>query len=67
VNDATAETLLVSFHRHYGRGEDAATALRNAQLDMLANTNPGRNSALAWAPFELIGHASSPFAATAQH
>jgi len=61
VSDATAEQLLVSFHRQYRQGNDAAVALRTAQLEMLSNRNPGLRSVLAWAPFQVIGHASSPF------
>jgi CHAT domain-containing protein len=64
VNDATAKELLVSFHRHYREGQDAAVALQSAQLDLLGATNPGLRSVLAWAPFQVIGHASSPFAST---
>ena len=63
VDDATAAQLLVSFHRHYRNGNDAALALQRAQLDLLQNKNPGLSSVLAWAPFQVIGHASSPFAA----
>ncbi|HUP59652.1 MAG TPA: CHAT domain-containing protein [Thermoanaerobaculia bacterium] len=62
VEDATAEKLSVSFHRYYGKGSDAAAALQAAQRDMLRNENPGLRSVLAWAPFQVIGHASSPFA-----
>jgi CHAT domain-containing protein len=62
VQDATADELLVSFHRHYRQGSDAAVALQSAQLDLLRNKNPGLRSVLAWAPFQVIGHASSPFA-----
>lgn len=62
VQDATAEELLVSFHRHYRDGNDAAVALQQAQLDLLKAKNPGLRSALSWAPFQVIGHASSPFA-----
>jgi CHAT domain-containing protein len=61
VDDATATELLVSFHRCYQRGSDAADALREAQLQLLHSSNAGYRSALAWAPFELIGNASSPF------
>lgn len=65
VEDATAETLSVSFYRHYGRGgADAAEALRRAQLDLLASGNRGLQAVLAWAPFQVIGHASSPFEPT---
>jgi CHAT domain-containing protein/tetratricopeptide (TPR) repeat protein len=63
VDDATAAQLLVSFHRHYRQGSDAAAALQRAQLDLLKDKNPGFSTVLAWAPFQVIGHASSPFAA----
>lgn len=62
IEDATAADLLVSFHRHYQQGDDAATALRNAQLELLHGSNPGLRSGLKWAPFQAIGYASSPFA-----
>jgi CHAT domain-containing protein len=64
VEDATAEELLVSFHRHYRQGSDAAVAMQSAQLDLLRNKNPGLRSVFAWAPFQVIGHASSPYALT---
>jgi CHAT domain-containing protein len=66
VDDATAEPLLVSFHRQYRQGNDAAEALRTAQLEMLNKNNPGLRSVLAWAPYQVIGHASSPFASPRQ-
>ena len=59
IDDATAAALLVSFHRHYRRGEDAAAALRAAQLEMLRSP---LKSGCFWAPFQVIGYASSPFA-----
>jgi CHAT domain-containing protein len=62
IDDATAAALLVSFHRHYRRGEGAAEALREAQLELLRGNNPGLKSGLSWAPFQVIGYASSPFA-----
>jgi len=62
IHDATVEELLVSFHRHYRQGSDAAEALRAAQVELLRKKNPGLRSVLAWAPFQVIGHASSPFA-----
>jgi CHAT domain-containing protein len=62
IDDATAADLLVSFHRHYLLGEDAAAALRDAQLEMLRSENPGPKPARFWAPFQAIGYASSPFA-----
>jgi CHAT domain-containing protein len=67
VDDATAALLFVSFHRHYEQGEDAATALQRAQLELLGSTHPGLRSVFAWAPFQVIGHASSPFGPRHQH
>jgi CHAT domain-containing protein len=68
VEDATAEDVLVSFHSHYREGSDAAVALQRAQVDLLRNknNNAGLRSVLAWAPFQVIGHASSPFEAAPQ-
>ena len=65
VGDATAEELLVSFHRRYEQEGDAAEALRSAQLEMLGSGNPGLQPVLAWAPFQVIGH-TSPDANTHQ-
>jgi CHAT domain-containing protein len=62
IEDATAAELLVSFHRHYRQGNDAAAALRAAQLELLRSSTPGLRSGLKWAPFQAIGYASSPFA-----
>jgi len=69
VEDATAEEVLVSFHRHYRQGSDAAVALQQAQIELLTNknNNSGPRPALAWAPFQVIGHSSSPFAPTPLH
>ena len=61
INDATAKEVLVSFHRHYKDGSDAAAALRAAQLGLLIKTNPGFNSELTWAAYQVTGYASSPF------
>jgi CHAT domain-containing protein len=67
VNDATAEALLVSFHRHYGQGLDAAAAMQAAQVEMIGNTkNTGFQRPLAWAPFQVIGYSASP-ASAARH
>jgi len=59
----------VSFHRHYRQGSDAAVALQQAQIELLTNknNNSGPRPALAWAPFQVIGHSSSPFAPTPPH
>lgn len=61
VNDDTAKHLLVSLHQHYRSGDDAAVALQRAQVEMLRG-GPALRSVLAWAPFQVIGHSSSPFA-----
>ncbi|MEA2465476.1 MAG: hypothetical protein QOJ98_3223, partial [Acidobacteriota bacterium] len=62
VSDSAAtEELLVRFHQHYRDGEDAASALRLAQLEMLEDPDLEFHSAIAWAPFQMIGAASSPF------
>lgn len=61
-SSATAE-LFTRFHRHYRDGRDADEALRLAQLEMLGDPELARNSAVAWAPFQATGHASSPFTA----
>ena len=68
VEDATPEDLLVSFHSHYREGKDAAVALQLAQVGLLTktNNNSGPRPVFAWAPFQVIGHASSPFAPAPQ-
>jgi CHAT domain-containing protein len=61
VNDATAKELLVSFHRHFKNGSDAAVALRAAQQELLGSGSRDLQRALTWAPYQVIGHATSPF------
>jgi tetratricopeptide (TPR) repeat protein len=61
IGEGPTEELLVEFHRHYAAGEDAASALRSAQLHLIGARGAGLRTALAWAPFQVIGHASSPF------
>lgn len=60
-NPATVE-LLVRFHRHYRDGEDADEALRRAQIEMIEDPDLERRSPIAWAPFQFVGFATSPFA-----
>jgi CHAT domain-containing protein len=62
VNDATAADVFVSFHASYGKGEDAAAALRTAQVRLIRSGD--RKSVYAWAPYQVIGHSSSPFGGT---
>jgi len=61
VQDGTAEELMVGFHRHYREGHDAAVALQLAQLELMRSPKPGLRSVRAWASFQVIGYASSPF------
>jgi pentatricopeptide repeat protein len=61
VRDEYSEAVLVAFHEHYRRGLDAGEALRQAQLGLIGTRNPALQSPLAWAPFQIIGHAESPF------
>lgn len=60
VNDQMTKGLLVEFHRHYAAGDDAASALRNAQLDLLKQGG-AEGAAISWASFQVIGYASAPF------
>jgi CHAT domain-containing protein len=59
VGSGSTEELMVQFHRHYATGEDAARALRNAQLDLLKR-EPALRAAISWAPFQVIGHGGPP-------
>jgi CHAT domain-containing protein len=52
VEDRSAHDLSVRFHRRYASGLDAASALRAAQLSLLADQPKARPS---WAAFEAIG------------
>jgi CHAT domain-containing protein/tetratricopeptide (TPR) repeat protein len=63
VNDATAQQVLVSFHQHFQTGSDAAVALRDAQLELLGRS-PLLKRAITWAPYQVIGHATSPYRAS---
>jgi CHAT domain-containing protein len=59
-NPATVE-FFVRFHRLYRDGHPADDALRMAQIAMLRDPDLERRSAIAWAPFQFVGFASSPF------
>jgi CHAT domain-containing protein len=58
VDDNTARQFGVSFHRHYRDSNDAAVALRAAQLELIRQGTP----VLTWAPFLMIGHHATPAA-----
>jgi CHAT domain-containing protein len=61
VGDDRTKGLLVRFHHYYEGGLDASVALQRAQLELINDKSQGLRSVLAWAPFQVIGHASSPF------
>ncbi|HEX5757833.1 MAG TPA: CHAT domain-containing protein [Thermoanaerobaculia bacterium] len=61
VSDSSSADLLVSFHEHLAAGEDAARALREAQLEVIRKQGTKAELVLVWAPFQVVGHASSPF------
>ncbi|HYN21125.1 MAG TPA: CHAT domain-containing protein, partial [Thermoanaerobaculia bacterium] len=67
VRDAPTEELLVRFHHRYRQGYDAAKALQLAQLELLGKKSAGLHSVLTWAPFQVIGHSSSPFPPTTEN
>lgn len=61
IQDDSSEELMVRFHHYYREGEDAAAALRDAQIESIHDHRAAVNSSLAWAPFQVVGFASSPF------
>jgi CHAT domain-containing protein len=63
IDDAWSQKVLLEFHRHYRNGFDAARALQLAQIHYLRNGSDAM-PVLAWAPFQIIGHAASPFPRT---
>jgi CHAT domain-containing protein len=61
VGDQSSGELLVAFHKHFRGGHDADESLRLAQLELLRRKKSAYGSVLVWAPYQLVGHASSPF------
>ncbi|MDQ3279788.1 MAG: CHAT domain-containing protein [Acidobacteriota bacterium] len=62
IGDQRSQRIMVEFHRQYRQGYDAAHALQLAQLRFLREEGAAM-PALAWAPFQVVGYASSPFRA----
>ncbi|HEX7152297.1 MAG TPA: CHAT domain-containing protein [Thermoanaerobaculia bacterium] len=58
IDDQRSQKVLSEFHRHYRDGHDAARALQLAQIRFLREK---KIPVLAVAPFQVVGHASSPF------
>jgi CHAT domain-containing protein len=55
VDDAEAAELFAEFHRRLHAGEEAASALRHAQLTLLRGGNARSRQPAAWAAAELFG------------
>ncbi len=55
VADRPTALLMVSFHRHLRGGEDAAAALRSAQLELLRHPDPALRSPASWGAFAVFG------------
>lgn len=53
VNDLTAPDFMLSFYRRLSQGEDPASALRSAKVEMLQSDSPVRTHPYFWAPFVL--------------
>ncbi|HVT60349.1 MAG TPA: CHAT domain-containing protein [Thermoanaerobaculia bacterium] len=55
VDDEAARQLLPVFHKSFLASQDAAKALRSAQLALLASADPALRSPASWAPFQVVG------------
>jgi CHAT domain-containing protein len=60
INDSPSRRVLLDFHHHFRNGQDAARAMQLAQVGLLEEGNVAI-PVMAWAPFQVIGQASSPF------
>jgi len=60
IKDKAARDVLISFHRRLSRGEDALSALRGAQIDVLRRPSSEAPRPDLWAGFELIGGNNTP-------
>jgi CHAT domain-containing protein/tetratricopeptide (TPR) repeat protein len=59
ADDTFASALMDRFYQRLGKGEDTASALRGAKLDLLAKYG-GQVSPFYWAAFIAVGEASTP-------
>jgi CHAT domain-containing protein len=55
VPDQSTADLMGAFYGAVRRGKSASTALREAKLELLRSTVPGRNRIARWAGFVLVG------------
>lgn len=60
IDDQRSQRVLGEFHQQYRNGHDAARALQLAQIRFLKEEKVAI-PALGWAPFQVLGYASSPF------
>jgi CHAT domain-containing protein len=60
ADDEPAFELLVRFHRRLRAGADPLTALREAQLALLKDSNPALSSPRTWAAFQVMGGVFAP-------
>jgi CHAT domain-containing protein len=58
VDDSATDTLMKGFYTHIAKGEDKASALRQAKLDYLQRL--GDRPPAYWAAFTLVGDGSTP-------
>jgi CHAT domain-containing protein len=59
ADDTFASALMNRFYQRLGQGEDTASALRGAKLDLLAKYGE-QVSPFYWAAFIAVGEASTP-------
>jgi CHAT domain-containing protein len=55
VEDRATSAMMHAFHTRYRASRDATTALREAQLEMMASHDPALRSPAAWAAFRYAG------------
>ena len=55
VEDSATPPLMTAFHRAYATSDNAARALRHAQLSLLASADPRLRSPGVWAAFRYVG------------
>lgn len=58
VDDEATARLLQAFHGRLQQGDDAAMALRQAQLSILSSPDTALRSPTAWGSFEVLGAAA---------
>jgi len=57
IEDRPAAAFFRAFHRRFASGQQAAEALRGAQIEMLRSADPALRSPDKWGSYQLIGRA----------